>query len=396
MNTIFNVISAYSLELSGGEISLIFALQSDSLCQLSRAAGTDEQSKGATYKMGKSKMGKSFPPLVMAFFVGLTVAAAAAADDFYKGKTIRIVVGFSAGGGFDTYARAIARHMAKHIPGEPAIIVENMTGAGSLIAANHVYKVAKPDGLTIGHFIGGLFLGQVLGQKGIEFDARKFEFIGAPITDHVVCALTKASGITSVEKWMASKTPVKMGGIAPGTSTPDNATRIFKVALGLPIQLVTGYKGTADVRLAAESGEIAGGCWGWDSVKATWRKALETGDAMVVLQANRKNHPDLQQIPQAIKLAKTEEGRRMIEVGIHSDSDIVRTYTLPPGTPKDRIQVLRKAFEDTLKDPEFLADAKKSNLTVDPVSVDQIEKDIAGLFKLDPGLTTKLKDILYN
>ena len=341
-------------------------------------------------------MGKSFWPLVLAFLISLALANVAAADDFYKGKTIRIVVGFSAGGGFDTYARAIARHMAKHIPGEPAIVVENMTGAGSLIAANHVYKVAKPDGLTIGHFIGGLFLGQVLGQKGIEFDARKFEFIGAPITDHVVCALTKASGITSVEKWMASKTPIKMGGIAPGTSTPDNATRIFKVALGLPIQLVTGYKGTADVRLAAESGEIAGGCWGWDSVKVTWRKALESGDAVVVLQANRKNHPDLQQIPQAIKLAKTEEGRRMIEVGIHADSDIVRTYSLPPGTPKDRIQVLRKAFEDTLKDPQFLADAKKSDLTVDPVSVDQIEKDIAGLFKLDPGLTNKLKDILYN
>jgi tripartite-type tricarboxylate transporter receptor subunit TctC len=184
-----------------------------------------------------------------------SVAAAASADDFYKGKTVRIVVGFSAGGGFDTYARAITRHMSKHIPGQPAIVVENMTGAGSLIAANHVYKVAKPDGLTIGHFIGGLFLGQVLGQAGVEFDARKFEFIGAPITDHVVCALTKASGITSVEKWMASKTPVKMGGIAPGTSTPDNATRILKAALGLPIQLVTGYKGTADVRLAAESGE---------------------------------------------------------------------------------------------------------------------------------------------
>lgn len=341
-------------------------------------------------------MGKRFLLLVTALMASLLLATAATADDFYKGKTIRIVVGFSAGGGFDTYARAIARHMGKHIPGEPAIVVENMTGAGSLIAANHVYKVAKPDGLTIGHFIGGLFLGQVLGQKGIEFDARKFEFIGAPITDHVVCALTKASGITSVEKWMASKTPVKMGGIAPGTSTPDNATRIFKVALGLPIQLVTGYKGTADVRLAAESGEIAGGCWGWDSVKVTWRKALETGDAVVVLQANRKNHPDLQQIPQAIKLAKTEEGRRMIEVGIHSDSDIVRTYTLPPGTPKDRVQVLRKAFEDTLKDAEFLADAKKSNLTVDPVSVDEIQKDIAALFKLDPGSTNKLKELLYN
>jgi tripartite-type tricarboxylate transporter receptor subunit TctC len=271
-----------------------------------------------------------------------------------------------------------------------------MTGAGSLIAANHVYKVAKPDGLTIGHFIGGLFLGQVLGQKGIEFDARKFEFIGAPITDHVVCAMTKASGITSVEKWMASKAPVKMGGIAPGTSTPDNATRIFKAALGLPIQLVTGYKGTADVRLAAESGEIAGGCWGWDSVSVTWRKALDSGDAIVVLQANRKTHPDLPQVPQAIKLAKSDEGRKMIEVGVHSDSDIVRTYTLPPGTPKDRVQLLRKAFESTLKDSEFLADAKKSRLNVDPVSPEAIEKDIANLFKLDPSLISKFKDILYN
>jgi tripartite-type tricarboxylate transporter receptor subunit TctC len=331
-----------------------------------------------------------------AFFGLISVQPGAAAEDFYKDKTVRIIVGFSAGGGFDTYARALARHMGKHIPGQPSIVVENMTGAGSLIAANHVYKVAKPDGLSIGHFIGGLFLGQVLGQKGVEFDARKFEFIGAPITDHVVCALTKASGITTVEGWMASKTPVKMGGIAPGTSTPDNATRILKEALGLPIQIVSGYKGTADVRLAAESGEVAGGCWGWDSVSVTWQKALASGDAVVVLQANRRAHPDLPKVPQAIKLAKTEEGRKMIEVAIHGDSDIVRTYTLPPGTPKDRVQILRKAFDATLKDPEFLADAKKSKLNVDPVPVEEVEKVIAGLFNLDQALLGKLKQILYN
>jgi tripartite-type tricarboxylate transporter receptor subunit TctC len=306
------------------------------------------------------------------------------------------VVGFSAGGGFDTYARALGRHMSKHIPGQPSIVVENMTGAGSLIAANHVFKVAKPDGLTIGHFIGGLFLGQVLGQPGIEFDARKFEFIGAPISDHVVCALTKASGITSVERWMAAKTPVKMGGIAPDTSTPDNATRILKTALGLPIQLVTGYKGTADVRLAAESGEVAGGCWGWDSVSVTWRKALDTGEAVVVLQANRRTHPELGNVPQAIKLAKSEEARRMIDVGIHGDSDIVRTYTLPPGTPKDRVQLLRQAYNATLKDAEFIVDAKKSRLNVEPIPVEEIEKDVHGLFKLDPSLISKLKEVLYN
>jgi tripartite-type tricarboxylate transporter receptor subunit TctC len=321
---------------------------------------------------------------------------AAAADDFYRGKNIRIVVGFSAGGGFDTYARAIARHIGKHIPGQPSVVVENMTGAGSLIAANHVYKVAKPDGLTIGHFIGGLFLGQVLGQTGIEFDARKFEYIGAPISDHVVCAMTKASGITSIEKWMASKTPVKMGGIAPGISTPDNATRILRAALGLPTQVVSGYKGTADVRLAAESGEIAGGCWGWDSISVTWRKALDTGDAVVILQANRRTHPDLPKVPQAIKFAKTEEARKLLEIGIHADSDIVRTYTLPPETPKDRVQLLRKAFDATLKDAEFLADAKKSKLNVEPVPVDEVEKEIAALFKLDAGTVAKLKDVLYN
>jgi len=326
----------------------------------------------------------------------LSAGNANAAEEFYKGKSIRIVVGFSAGGGFDTYARAISRHLSKHIPGNPNIVVENMTGAGSLIAANHVFKVAKPDGLTIGHFIGGFFLGQVLGQPGVEFDARKFEFIGAPVSDHVVCALTKASGINSVEKWMASKTPVKLGGLAPGTSTPDNATRILKAALGLPIQLVTGYKGTADVRLAADGGEIAGGCWGWDSISVTWRKALDTGDAVVVLQANRKNHPDLPNVPQAIKFAKTDEGRKMIEVGIHGDSDIVRTYTLPPGTPKDRVQMLRKAFEATLKDAEFVADAKKARLNIDYIPADEIERDIMGLFKLDPALVAKLKDVLYN
>jgi tripartite-type tricarboxylate transporter receptor subunit TctC len=333
----------------------------------------------------------------LAGVLGLSAAASAAAvEDFYKGKNIRVVVGFSAGGVFDTTARAIARHMGKHTPGAPTVVVENMTGAGSLIAANHVFKVAKPDGLTIGHFIGGLFLGQVLGQPGIEFDARKFEYIGAPISDHVVCAMTKASGITSVERWMASKTPIKMGGIAPGTSTPDNATRILKAALGLPIQLVTGYKGTAEVRLAAEGGEVAGGCWGWDSVSVTWRKALDTGDAVVVLQANRKTHPELANIPQAIKFAKTEEARKMIDVGIHGDSDIVRTYTLPPGTPKDRVLALRSAFDATLKDPEFVADAKKSRLNIGPIPVEDIEKDISGLFKLDAALVSKLKDVLYN
>src|SRR5919109_3470174 len=315
------------------------------------------------------------------------------AENFYAGKTIRVTVGLAPGGGYDTYARAIARHMAKHIPGNPSIVVDNMTGAGSLIAANHVYKVAKPDGLTIGHFIGGLIMQQVMGGSGIEFDARKFELIGVPVKENVVCALRKESGITSMETWMAAKTPVKLGGTAPG-STTDDVAKVLKEAVRLPIQLVSGYKGTADIRLAADSGEIAGGCWAWESIKVTWRKALEAKEVVVVLQAIPKPHPELATVPLAINYAKTAEAKKLIEAGIHDTQIFTRPYVLPPGTPKDRVQVLRKAFMETFKDKAFLAEAESSKLDVDPVPPEQVEKIIAGLFKLDPAVLAKMKDIL--
>lgn len=328
--------------------------------------------------------------------VGLLVAAGAQAQEpFFKGKTIRIVVGFSAGGGYDTYSRTIARHMPRHLPGNPAIIVENMPGAGSLISANHLYKVAKPDGLTIAHFSGGWLLGQVLGQRGIEFDARKFEYLGAPVNEHVVCTVTKASGITSAEKWASSPTPLKLGGVAPGSSTPDNAERVLK-AIGFPIQVVTGYKGTAEIRLAAEAGELGGACWGWGSVRSTWRKGLDAGEVSIVLQAAPRAHRDLPNVPLAGRFAKTDEARRILEVAVYNDSLLVRTYAMPPGTPKDRVQMLRKAFQDTLRDPTFLADAEKAKLDIEPITGEEMEKTVDGLFKLDPAMVAKLKTILLD
>lgn len=333
------------------------------------------------------------PYLLAAVGIACLTGAPASAEDFYKGKTIRIVVGFSAGGGFDTYSRAIGRHLGKHIPGNPNIIVDNMPGAGSLIAANNVYKVAKPDGLTIGHFIGGLFMQQLLGKPGVEYDGRKFEYIGAPVKDSPVCALTKRSGITSIEKWMAAKTPVKLGGTAPGSNT-DDIPKILKAALGLPIQLVSGYKGTSDIRLAAEGGEIAGGCWGWDSIRATWTKAIESGDAIVVLQTLPEAHPDLPKAPLAISFARSDDSRELIEKGIHAISTIIRPYVLPPGTPKDRVQLLQRAFLETMKDSDFLADATKSKLDIEPVDGAKLEGLVHGLFNLKPDLVAKLKEIL--
>ena len=315
-----------------------------------------------------------------------------AQESFYKGKTIRMIVGTSAGGGFDTYTRTLARHFGKHVSGQPAIVVENMPGAGHLIAANHMYKVAKPDGLTIGHFHGGWFLYQLFKRSGIEFEATKFEFIGSPIKESRACAFTKASGIINVERWLASKTPVKIGGIGGGA--PDDMARMLAATTPLPIQLVTGYKGTAEIRLAAESGELAGGCWTWDSIRATWTKAIQSGEAVVVLQALSKPHPELPNVPLAQNLAKTEEARQLLKAGVQDPADFYRPYVAPPRTPKPRVEILRQAFEATMKDPEFLADAKKANLDVEPIAGQEMERIISGIFKLDPALAAKLKSIL--
>ena len=328
---------------------------------------------------------------VIGALCAFTAPGHAATTDYYQGKIIRIVVGFSAGGAFDAYSRSLSRHMRKHLPGNPNITVENMPGAGSLIAANYLYKAASPDGLTIGNFIGSVLMGQVLGQKGIEFDARKFEYVGAPARYYPVCLFSKASGITSLESWMAAKTPIKTGGIGQGAAG-DNTIKLLRTAIGLPIQLVSGYKGMAEIRLATEAGEVAGTCVGPMTV---WQQTLEKGEVIPVLQVTPAPAPDFPKVPLAIDLAKTDEARKLIEAGVHNDSAIALTYALPPATPKDLIAVLRRAFIATMKDAEFYAELKKARLDVDPVAGDEVEKIINDAFKLDASLVGKLKDILY-
>lgn len=317
----------------------------------------------------------------------------AASDEFFNGKTVRIVVGFTAGGAFDAYARTLARHLGNYIPGRPTFIVENMAGAGSLIVANHLYKVARPDGLTIGNFIGGLVMGQVLGRPGIEFDASKFEYIGVPIKDYPVCAFSKASGISSIEKWMAAKTPLKVGATGLGATTHDAPT-VLKAALGLPVQIISGYKGPTEIILAVEGGELDGVCNSWGSLKVTSIRAIEAGDLTIVVQAVPRAHPELPQVPLAINFAKTDDARQLIQAGIHNVTAIIYPYVLPPGTPKDRVQTLRKGFVDTLKDPQFVADAKKSKLDLDPLTGEELEKTVAGLLKTSPATLAKLKEVL--
>ena len=337
---------------------------------------------------------KSFSLMAMVAGFALVVGVSFAAAPFYEGKTVRFIVGFPPGGGFDTHARVMARHIVKHIPGGPNIYVENMPGAGSLVFANHLYNVAKPDGLAFGFFNGTFFFNKILGQEGILFDPKKFIFIGSPEKATALCVLSKASGVTNLNEWMSSKKVVKFGGVSQGTVVQDNCPRILKEVLGLPIQLVSGYKGTADIRLAVESGEVGGAFMGWDIVSGPWRNAMNKGDLVVLLQAQSRPVTDLPNAPLAISLAKTEEARQLIEVGIHYNLAILRPLVLPPNTPRERVEILRKAFQETLKDKAYLDDVEKAKLGFDPVTAEELENAIEGIYKLDPALLAKLKQIL--
>jgi len=306
---------------------------------------------------------------------------------------VRIVVGLAAGGGYDLYARTLARHLGKHIPGNPAIVVENMTGAGSIIAANYLYKIAKPDGLTIGHYLGGIALQQLLAKPGIEFDALKFGYIGVPAQDSFIIGVHKSTGITDVNSWIASKQMVKFGGIGPGAGS-DDIPKILAATINLPAQVITGYKGTAETRLAFNNGEVQATSNAWESTKSTWRNELDSGSLKVVLQATLKSHPELKQIPVAFDLAKTDEAKTLLATVLRANSPTVRPFMAPPATPNERLQILRKAFMETWRDPELIAEAKKARLDIEPADGAELEQNIKEMFKLDPAQIAKLKEIL--
>jgi tripartite-type tricarboxylate transporter receptor subunit TctC len=336
---------------------------------------------------------RSLFPLLVAVFFCFQIQLASAQESFFRGRTIRLIVGLAPGGGFDAYSRVIARHIGKHIPGNPTTVVENMPGAASLLAANYVYKLAKPDGLTIGNFVGGLSFQQMLGLPGIEFDALKFEFLGVPAQDNFMIAIAKSVGINSIEQWKATGTLIKIGGVAPGGGT-DDIPKVLKATLGLPLQLVSGYKGTGPVRLAFNAGEVQGACNSWESFKSTWRAEMDKGELVFLVQAGLKPHPEVPNVPWGVDLAKTEEAKKMILTMARVSGVLNRFYVLPPGTPKDRVQLLGKAFMDTMKDPEFIADTQRAKLDLDPIDGAELEKQVRELFKLEPSLVVKMKEIL--
>jgi tripartite-type tricarboxylate transporter receptor subunit TctC len=331
--------------------------------------------------------------LLMWLSVWISTGASAATHDFYTGKTVRILVGASAGGAFDSWGRMVGRHLGKHIPGNPVVVVENVTGAGGLILANQFFKTPKPDGTAIATFNGGLLIGQLLGRPGIEFDARKFEYLGVPAKFDSVCAFSKASGVTSFDRWKVTKPPVKVGGTAPGSNLVD-IPKILMAVFGLPTQIITGYKGFAEIRLAVDGGELGGACGGWDGIKLLWGKQIEAGDVAVVMQTRSQPFADLPKVPLLRDLANNDGDRELIEAGIQFPAFLGLTYALPPGTPENRLQILRKAFMDALTSPDFLADVQRARLVTDAATGEELQKTVERLFSLKPAVANRLREIL--
>ena len=336
--------------------------------------------------------------LAFAGLAGQTWAAATddkAVADFYRGKTVKIVVGFSAGGGYDAYSRLIGRHLQKHIPGNPSVIVENMAGAGSILLANHMFNVAPKDGTVIGNFSGQIILEQLFGNPAVQYDLAKFRYLGVPIGETYLLITTRKSGVTKLDELLGAKAKqITVGGI-PG-STVEQGPMLMRDLLGANIKVVSGYKGTSDVRLAMESGEIDGIMNSWESSKVTSLDRIKNGDWQILAQLGDNPIVELpmKNVPTIPQIAKTEEQRQLLRFGAAAPNQFGKVYVIPPGTPPERGAALETALTRTFADKEFLAEADKGKLDIEPVSAQHVHKLINDFFGLPAELKAKLKKIL--
>jgi tripartite-type tricarboxylate transporter receptor subunit TctC len=299
-------------------------------------------------------------------------------EDFYRGKQVRFITGYSAGGLFDSATRIFARHLGKFIPGNPNVWVDNMTGAGGLIATNYLANAAPRDGTVMLNLDGALLRLQALGNAAAKFDARQFNWLSSPGPDIQVCWVSKASGWSNIAEALGSSRELKLGGLAPGTFPSDNA-RILQAALGINAKLVDGFKGVTEIRLATDSGEVDGSCSSYEGVVRGFPKELKSGDIRVIAQIGEKAWPGLEKVPNALDLAKTEKAKWLLQVAVIGPNDINRLFTLPPRVPSERVEALRKAFDATFGDAEFKAEVAKARLVLRPISVERI-KEVASLW----------------
>lgn len=318
-------------------------------------------------------------PVTMLAAVALTTTPAISdsVSDFYKKKRITLYVGYSPGGGYDRYSRTLARHMGRHIPGNPRIIVKNRPGAGSMILTNEIYNSLPKDGTAFGNVGRGLPQEPLMGTVEAKYDSTKFTWLGSMNNEVSVCVSWHKSEIKTVDDMMTK--PFVVGGVGPGSDTDTFPTAINNV-LGAKMKLVTGYPGGNDINFAIERGELDGRCgWSWSSVKSTRAKWVKDKKINVLMQMSTQKHPEMPDVPFVLDLAKDENQRATLAF-IYGRQAWGRPYLAPPGIPADRAKALQDAFMATMNDPKFLADAKKQKLEIAALSGPKIAELIKEMY----------------
>ncbi|MBI4522868.1 MAG: hypothetical protein HY695_03530 [Deltaproteobacteria bacterium] len=304
------------------------------------------------------------------------------ASPYYEGKTLTIVVGYKPGGGYDRYARLMAKFLPKHLPGSPTVIVQNMPGANSIIGANHIYSVAKPDGLTIGTFNNALTTAQLTKVEGVKFDLTKFAWIGSVASDAVILAIRSDLPYKTVDDMRKAK-EIVIGTTGPGSSTHDFPS-ILREFTGLNLKLVSGYSSSADVMLAIERKEVDGRAGSLDSI----RPFIDRGLVRPMIRS-RISDPTIEKLPVDEELTKDPKGKAIMAVNA-APTRIYRPYVAPPGTPAEVMKILRNAFASATKDKEFLAEAKKSKMSIDFTPAEEALKVVREVLNQPPELAREI------
>jgi tripartite-type tricarboxylate transporter receptor subunit TctC len=325
----------------------------------------------------RNKMNTRVPAIAaVVLLAGMAPVHAQSVEDFYKGKSITLAIGFTPGGGYDLYARHLARHMSKHIPGRPTIVPQNMAGAGSLRAANFIYSAAPKDGTAFGTFARTTGLNPLL-ESGATFDGTKFTWLGSVTNDISLCVTWHTSKANTWENFL--KHPTTMGGQAP-SSEPDIFANLYKNVFGAPVKLVPGYPGTNEITLAMERGEVDGLCGlSWSTIQTRHLSWLKEKKINLLVQAAFKKDPNIGDVPLVMDLTKDTEKLQILKL-ILAAQEMARPFAAPPDIPRDRAAALIAAFDATMKDPEYLADAKKLRIDVNPVTGPEIDKLLRELY----------------
>lgn len=331
--------------------------------------------------------------LLVASVATATSVLAETPEEFYKGKTLDVYVGYTSGGGYDLYARLLARHLQKHVPGNPSIVVRNMDGANSMKLANWLYTQAPKDGSVIGTIARSMAFDPLLSRPGTQFDAVKFSWIGSVSNEVSVCVASQTTGVKTLQD--AKSKEFVIGSVGVGGGDDSDFPRVINSLLGTRMKIVGGYPGGNEVVLALERGEVSGRCgWSWSSLKASKPDWVANGQVNVLAQLALTKHPDLPNVPLITDLAETDEQRQIFNL-IFARQELARPFLAPPGAPADRVKALRGAFLATVNDPDFLAEANKSKMEINPVAGERIQEIVESIYKITtPDIAKKTTDIL--